>query len=55
MVSKLKRFTPNETTKGLLSPSRRVEITFLENSLKYRGTVSMLVVTGLNTGIFGHI
>ena len=52
LVPKLKRFTP---TKSLLSPSQRVEITFLEDSLKFRGTVNMLVVTGLNDSIFGRI
>ena len=30
-------------------------ITFLEDSPKYRGTVSMLVVTKLNNGSFGRI
>ena len=50
LVPKLKRFTPT-----ILSPSQRVEITFLEDSLKFRGTVNMLVVTGLNDSIFGRI
>ena len=50
-----RKFHSSCVAKGPTVTIVKSENYILEGSLRYRGTVSMLVVTWLNNDIFGHI